>query len=403
MNYQYVGYNEGGETVRGNLSDSSEKAATDMLAYAGYQVLQLKPFSPFFSMDKLTSRVARVNRPEIILFYRQLALLLESGINIATALELLQSQTGNRALKNVLGEVVADLRSGSQLSASLGKYPEIFSTLCQRSLHVGEQTGNMETILRQVADYLEKESETSKSIKNALRVPAITAAVAVVVVTVLTIYVLPEFSKLYRSLGAQLPAITTLMITLTEKLHDYGAYGILALGGAILTAYIYARTEEGKYRLDSVLLRLPMLGRILHLGELARCCRTISLLYTAGLSLTEITPLLIQGTSNTVVSHALSEVQSDMLRGEGLSLPMSKISFFLPMMVQMVKVGEETGNLDSTMLSVAQTYETEVDDRTKALINTIQPAMTIAIGLVVGFIALSLTSAMYSIYGQSGV
>ena len=149
------------------------------------------------------------------------------------------------------------------------------------------------------------------------------------------------------------------------------------------------------------MLRLPLLGRVKLLNELSRCCRSISLLFKAGLPLTEIMPLVIHGSSNRVISRALYDVQQDMLKGEGLSQPMAKNPLFLPMMVQMVKVGEETGNLDASLMAVAQNYETEAEDKTKSMIAMIQPVMTIIIAGIVGLIALSMVSAMYSIYGQN--
>ena len=146
---------------------------------------------------------------------------------------------------------------------------------------------------------------------------------------------------------------------------------------------------------------MPLLGRVVHLKELARCCRSISLLFHAGLPLTEIMPLVIEGAKNKVVIEALTQVQQDMLKGEGLSKPMAKNPLFLPMMVQMVKVGEETGNLDTTILAVAENYEIEAKDKSDAVIAMIQPAMTVIIGGIIAVIALSMVSAMYSMYGQA--
>ena len=146
---------------------------------------------------------------------------------------------------------------------------------------------------------------------------------------------------------------------------------------------------------------MPLLGRVRQLNELARCCRSISLLFTAGLPLTEIMPLVIQGCNNRVMAQALNDVQMNMLKGEGLSKPMSRNPMFLPMMVQMVKVGEETGSLDTSLHAVAQNYETEATDKTKSLIGLIQPVMTLIIAGIVGVIALSMVSAMYSMYGQA--
>jgi type IV pilus assembly protein PilC len=173
---------------------------------------------------------------------------------------------------------------------------------------------------------------------------------------------------------------------------------ILGIAGAAL---IYFRTEDGKFNMDKLILRLPQLGRVKHLNELARCSRSISLLYSAGLPLTEIMPMVVQGCGNRVMAKALNEVHVDMLRGEGLSRPMAKHKIFLPMMVQMVKVGEETGSLDASLKAVADNYESEAQDKTKTLIALIQPVMTIVIAGIVGVIALSMVSAMYSMYGQA--
>jgi type IV pilus assembly protein PilC len=401
MLYQYVACNEVGEIVKGKLSAATEEAVNDMLSYAGYRLINLKLYIPFLSMERLSAQFFRVKTTEIILFYRQLALLLESGINIVTALELLQGQVSNRTLKRVLDEVISDLRGGSQLSAAMSKHPEVFSALCCRTLSIGEQTGGLETMLRQIADYMEKEVNAKKGIKSALMYPIIASVVTVVVVGVLVGFVLPAFSKLYGELGAELPAITRMMMDMSNMFRDNILsifLSIMIIGAA---AFIYTKTSDGKYNFDKLMLRLPLLGRVKHLNELARCCRSISLLFTAGLPLTEIMPLVIQGSTNGVMSRALYDVQQDMLKGEGLSQPMAKNALFLPMMVQMVKVGEETGSLDTSLQAVAQNYEAEAGDRTKSLIGLIQPVMTLIIAGVVGLIAISMISAMYSMYGQA--
>ena len=399
--YQYVAYNENGEVVKGKLSAISEEAVSKLLDYAGYQVIKVKQLVPFFHLGKLLACLSRIKPTEIILFYRQLALLLESGIDIITSLELLRSQASSRTLNRVLGEVIADLHSGSQLSAALGKHPRTFPPICCQSLRVGEQTGNLEVMLRQIADYVEKGAVTTKSLKSALMMPIITAVVAIGVIGILVTVVLPAFGNLYSSIGAELPLMTRILLGVSSKLQSYGIYLLLAVFIAAGLAFVYIKTPDGRYKWDKLLLSLPLLGRINHLNELARCCRSISLLYRAGLPLTEIMPLVVQGSSNKVIVESLTDVQQDMLKGEGLSQPMAKNDLFLPMMVQMVRVGEETGNLDTTLLAVAQNYETEAEDRTRSFIGLVQPTMTLIIGLVVGLITLSLVSAMYSIYGQT--
>ncbi len=372
------------------------------MAYAGYRVISLKPRAQLLSLDKLSASFSRTKPAEIILFCRQLALLLEAGINIITALELLRGETSKRNLKKILGQVVSELRSGNQLSAALAKHPKIFSPIYCRLLSVGERTGNPETMLRQIADYMEKHAATAKHVKSALRYPIIVGVVAVVVVALLVAFVFPAFNSLYSSLGTELPAISRMVFGFVGTLRGWGMYILLAVLGIVGVFLVYMRSPSGKYKVHGLLLKLPLIGRVMHLSQLAQCCRNISLLYSAGLPLTEIMPQVIQACGNSVMAKALTDVQQDMIQGEGLSKPMGKNRLFLPMMVQMVKVGEETGNLNIALSAAAQSYETEADDRTGSLISFIQPAMTGVIGLIVAFIALSLFSAIYSIYGQLG-
>ncbi|MBI4186345.1 MAG: type II secretion system F family protein [Chloroflexi bacterium] len=398
--YQYVAYNEAGGVVKGKLSAAGEDAASELLGYAGYRAISLKLVVPFFNPDKLLAALFRPKATEIILFYRELAMLLESGINIVTALELLMNQVTNRTLKRALGEAIADLHNGSQLSAALGKHTGVFSPIYCRLVGIGEQSGHLETVLRQIADYMEKEATANKNIKNALMLPVITSLATIVVVTILATFVLPAFANLYSMLGVELPTPARITIGIAGKIQKYGIYLVLALVVAVVLAFLYVRTPGGRYKWDKLLLSLPLVGRVNHLGELARCCRSLSLLFQAGLPLAEAMPLVTHGGANRALVKALMDVHQDMVKGEGLSQPMAKNRLFLPMMVQLVKVGEETGKLDVTLLAVSRGYEAEAEDRTRSIIAQIQPAMTLAMGLVIGLIAWTLTSAMYSMYGQ---
>jgi type IV pilus assembly protein PilC len=400
MVFQYIAYNTKGEVVKGKLPAANEEAANDLLGYAGYQAISLKPYIPFLNVDKLTSGLFRVKPGDIILVYRQMAMLLESGIDIVAALELLKEQVSNRALKKVMGSVIDDLRAGHQLSRALSKHPHVFSPIYCKLIGVGEQSGDLETVLRQVADYIEKEVTTAKETKSALMYPVITSVVTVIVIAILVTFVLPGFGSLYDSLGIDMPASAQLLIDLSAKLKEYWTFLMVGALAALSLTYVYLKTAGGRAKWDRLLLRLPLLGRVCHLNELARICRSMSLLFRTGLPLTEILPLLIDSSRNRALSQAMNNVQQDMIKGEGISKPMAKNRLFLPMMVQMVRVGEETGNLDATLLAVARSYETEAEDKTRSLIALIQPVMTLVIGLIIAGMAFSLVSAMYSIYGQ---
>lgn len=400
MDYRYVAYTEDRRVVKGKVSASNDEAAINMLRYGGYQVISLKPLASFFNTEKLRDRFSKINPKEVILFSRQLALLLESGTDIVTSLELLQNQATNNTFRQVITDVISDIRGGISLSVAMSKHPKAFSEIYYRSVAAGEQGGNLEIVLRQMADHIEKRLITEKKVKGALTYPIILLVLAVLVVGIMVIFVLPAFTDLYRDFGAELPATARILISLSDWLNAYGLYIILAVILLAGLGYAYIRTQDGRYRWHRWLLTMPVLGRIFLLTELSRCCRTISFLYKVGLPLPDIMTLAVRGSNNVVMSEALSKVQEELTQGEGLYKPMSKSKLFLPLMVQMTGVGEETGNLDNSLATVAQSYEIEAEDRTSAAVGSIQPVLIIVVAVVVGFIALTLITTMYSIYEQ---
>lgn len=400
MEYSYIAYSKDKKMVKGRLSATNEEAATKLLSYGGYQVLRVKPYIPFINLGRLSDLFARVNPREVIMFSRQLALLLESGTDIVASLELLQGQVTNRALQKVIGNVISDIRGGSSLSGALRKHPRIFSQIYYQAIAAGERSGNLEVVLRQMADFIERRVVIEKKVKNALTYPLIVTFVAIVVIIIMVTFVLPTFTELYSAFGAEQPLPVLMLIGITDWFSDYGLYVLLGLVALVVAGLLYIRTPAGRYQWDKISFRLPVVGRILLLTELSRACRTISLLFRVGLPLPEVLAMAIQGSGNKVMAEAITGVQRELIRGEGLSKPMSRRLLFLPLMVQMTGVGEETGNLDNTLTTVAESYEMEADDRTSAAVGLIQPVITIIVGIVIGFLALSLVSAMYSMYGQ---
>jgi type IV pilus assembly protein PilC len=400
MDYTYVAYSEEDKRlIRGKVSATSEEAASELLNYGGYRLVSLRLIRPLLDKERLQSYFARIKPAEVIMFSRQLALLLESGTDIVTSLDLLQNQITNPTFQKVISEIASDIRGGSSLSMAMGKHPQAFSPMYQRAMAAGEQGGNLEVVLRQMADYIERGAVTQKKIKGALTYPIIVAVVAIAVVAILVTVVFPTFVGFYAQLGQALPLPTRILIGITDFLHTYGLYLVLGLLIAVGALYIYTKTPAGKYRLDSKLLDLPLVGRILQLSELSRCCRTMALLIRVGLPLPEVLAITIRGTTNKAIYESLTKVQQELIRGEGLSRPMAREPLILPMMVQMVGIGEETGNLENTLTTVAESFEAEANDKTSAAVALIQPVMTIILGLVIGFIVLAMFSAMYSVYG----
>ncbi|MFC1982154.1 type II secretion system F family protein [Chloroflexota bacterium] len=202
MFYRYLAYNGSGQIVKGKLAASTKETATEMLTYAGYRTVNLKPYTPFISVDKLLTGLSKVKPTDVVIFYQQLAMLLETGNDISASMEILQKQLENRAFKKVLTEIISDVRRGEQLSSAMGKHPKVFPHMHSRLLSIGEQSGNLETVLKQIADDMEKEVTTAKETKNAMMYPVITFIIAIIVVSILLNFVLPSFSNLYSALNA---------------------------------------------------------------------------------------------------------------------------------------------------------------------------------------------------------
>ncbi len=400
MTYRYVAYDSKGKVVKGKLTATSEETATEVLGYANYKVISLKPFVPFINFKGFLDSPGKTKHSEIILFYRQLAILLESGTDIASAIELLQEQVNNRTFKKALGDIATNVRIGNQLSKVLQKYPRLFTPTYTQLLRIGEQGGDLDVLLRQVADYMEKEAASTKKTKDALKMPVFTSIIAIIVIGLLITFILPSFNDLYGSLGVELPAIAKMFINIGEFSRHNGVYVLAGFGALLAGAYYYFRTPDGKYKWDKLLLRLPLLGRVRLLNELARFCRSMALLLRSGMPLSEVMALSIKGTDNRVLAEAFVGVEIQMLKGEGISKPMSRNKLFLPMMTQMVKVGEQAGNLDVTLQSVASSFEAEAEEKMRNFSGLIQPVMTLVIGGMVGIIALTLVSAMTAMYDK---
>jgi type IV pilus assembly protein PilC len=400
MDFAYTAYTEDKKLVKGRVSAITEEAASELLSYGGFSVVSLKAVLPLLNKEKLLALFSRIKPSEIVMFSRQLALLLESGTDIVTSLDLLQSQLDNPTLEKIVGEVASDIRGGSSLSTAMSKYPRAFSPIYYRAIAAGEQGGNLEVVLRQMAAYIEKGVVTQKQIRNALTYPFIVLIVAIGVVAILVTKVFPTFAGLYSQFGAELPLATRMLIGITDWTNHYGLYLLLVVLVAVAAIYVYIRTPAGRYRWDTMMLRLPVFGRIVHLGELSRCCWTISMLVKIGLPLPEVLAMTIHSSNNKFVVENLTGVQQELIRGEGLSRPMAKRKLFLPLMTQMVRVGEETGNLENTLTTVAENFEVESSDKTKSAVGLITPVVTIFIGSVIGFVVIAMFSALYSLYSQ---
>ena len=400
MNYQYVAYTQDLKLSKGRVSATDEKAANQTLAKRGYNLLSLKPDLPLFlSLRKALPFVSKVGPADIVSFSRQMALLLQSGISITRALDLLSRQTTSKGLRDTLKQVSSDIHGGAPLSTALSRHPRVFPAIYPKLVAVGEQTGGLDGILRQLADYLERQYIAISKVKMALAYPTLVLILGIVIVLVLTTVALPPIVGLFENFGANLPIPTRILMAFAQFQRHYWMWVLLGILLLVTGTVLYGRTAGGKHRLDKLLIGLPLVGRLILLSELGRCSRCMALMFHAGVPVHGVLALATQASSNQVVRQGLEEVGRAVVKGEGLSLPMSRNAVFLPLMVEMAKVGEETGNPDETFQTVAEDYEMEVEDRTRRLIGLIEPAMTLAMGVMVGFIALSIFMPIYGMLG----
>lgn len=400
MDFEYLAYTKERQLLKGKISAVSEEAAITTLGYSDLRVMSLKTVTPFFNLGRLTDAFTTIKPKEVVMFSRQLALLIEAGTDVVASLELLQGQISNRAFQMIIKEVITTVRGGAKLSQAMSRHPKAFSKLYCRTVAIGEETGNLEQVLRQMADYIEKEAIAAKKVKSAMIYPIIVTLLVILVIAIMVFFVMPNFMGLYGALGADLPMVTKALLAVSGFLLSYWWAILLAVLGVAAGLYAYIKTPAGRYWWDSAMLKMPLLGSVTLFRELSRYASTISTLFRAGVPLPEILTLSIDNAQNKVIVAALTTVRDEMLKGQGLSRPMSRNPIFPALIVQMAAVGEGTGNLDATMDTVAMSYEMEANDRTDALIAAITPATTLIMGGIVGFIALALISAMYGIFGQ---
>jgi type IV pilus assembly protein PilC len=394
MEYTYLGYTGDRQIVKGRVSAADERAAVDMLSNVGYRVVSLKPTSRFLS-SSLSFFRPKVKNAEMVTFSRQLALLLESGVGVIQALELLETQAMDRNLKRILIQIINDLRGGKTLSIAMAQHPQVFSRLYCKMINVGEQTGSLETVLRSLAGYIERQSASIAKLKQAMMYPAIVFCLAIAVAIVMLTVLMPPMIDMFTKLGGTLPLPTRILLGTMNFLQHYGLILFITIIALGIVGFMYSRTPNGRYQRDELMLRIPVIGRLLQVTELARICRSLAVLFRAGLPLPEVMALTVQATGNLVLIRALGEVEHGMLRGQGLGKPMSGNKIFVPLMVEMTKIGEETGNLDDSLVMVAENLEIEADRRTQTLLSMIEPVMTIAMGLGVGFLALAVFMPIY--------
>ena len=395
--FTYVATEVDGQAATGKVRAANRDAAETMLRGRGLFDLEATEKKGLLQTQLMAKRVKRV---EIMHLSRQLGAFIHAGLPLVDAVHTLGAESGNSSVGRMMAEVEERLRAGDTLSNCFDAHPKIFPDYYRGILHSAELTGELDTVLDQLSKYLERDEEARRKIKSAMVYPGIIAGMAVVVVVVLSVFVLPKFKVFFAGLNATLPLPTRMLMAATDFFGQWWWALLIGVLTLALTFFIAVRTPPGRYARDRMVLALPVVGDTVQFALVERFCRILSSMVAAGVPLPQALQVATDSLRNVVFSRALADVEEAMFEGEGLATPLIRTGLFPATAAQMLRVGEETGTLDTQLSVTAHYYEGELDYKIKKLTSLIEPVVIIAMGGVVGFVAIALVSAMYGVFGQ---
>jgi type IV pilus assembly protein PilC len=397
IKFSYKALDDVGKKVSGTEMAPSAGAAHVALLARGLQPTEVEAKR---SLLKFEITKKKVPRQDVMNFTRQLAVFMRAGIPIMEALEVIVEETQSKMLKAILNEMVDSLRAGDTFAASASAHPEAFPSFYVGILESAELTGNLDSVLNQLADYIDRDVKARGKVTAALIYPSVVAAMSVVTVLVLAVFVMPRFEVFFASLHAKLPLVTRLLLSTTAFMGKWWyaeiAFVIIVAGGFIATN----RAPGGRARLDAIKLKLPVIGDLTETAIIERTCRVLASMLRAGVDLPRSMAVTAESANNAVYRVALEKIREAMMQGEGLAEPIAQSGLFPAAARQMFRVGEETGTLDQQLEVAAAYYGRELETKLERATALFEPAIIILMGVVVGFVAVALISAMYGIYNQ---
>lgn len=395
--YAYVG-----TAVDGSEQKGIEKADTRAAAELKLYDRQLRNLKVTEKKSLLQTEISgpRIKREEVMHLSRQMAAFIHAGLPILNAVHTIGQESDNSSVRRMMADIEDGLRGGDRFSDCLDRHPKAFPDYYRGIVRSAELTGQLDTVLSRLAVYLERDLEARRKIKAATIYPAVIAAMSVVTVVVLATYVLPKFKVFFKSLGAKLPLPTRMLLSFTDFLTNWWWVIAAAIGLIVIGIIAALQTEEGRYYKDKFFLSLPVVGGTIQYALVERFCRILASMVSAGVGLPEALRVATESLHNLVYQRALTGVSEAMLEGEGLATPLTKAGIFPATAGQMLRVGEETGTLDNQLEVTAEYYEGELDYKIKRLTALFEPAVIIVMGVVVGFVAIALVSAMYGVFRQ---
>jgi type IV pilus assembly protein PilC len=395
--YKYVATDPSGASVSGVVDAASAIRARNDLLGRDLIVHDVKERKSFTQIE-ITPK--KIKPADLMVFSRQMASFLRAGIPILDALEMLTEDASNKMLQQLLVEVADALRAGSTFADAVGAHSAMFPSYYIGILRSAELTGSLDVVLDQLASYIERDLEATRAVRSALIYPTVIFVMSVAVVILMIAYVLPRFETFFKSFHAKLPLPTRMLISLGNFFSSWGLILLVAVVAFVVGLTFYLRTDRGKVTRDSILLRLPAVGPLALYSVVERFCRILGAMLRAGVPVPEAMHAATEATNNRVFQQALAGARDATLRGEGISRPVGDTDLFPNAVERMMRVGEESGTLDQQLEAAADYCESERSYKLKRFTSLFEPAVIVFMGLIVGFVAIALISAMYGIFNQ---
>lgn len=395
--FLYQARDNQGKLIKGQVEASSESAAADILMSRQEIPVKITLTNEDQSAnDALFEELLNpVKVQHLVVFSRQMYSLTKAGIPMIRAVMGLSESSTNPVLKRVLGDVAQQLERGRSLSAAFASHEKIFPRLAISIVHVGENTGRLEDAFLQLAEYFERDEETRKRIKAAMRYPTMVLVVISIAMVILNLFVIPTFASMFTKLGADLPWATKALIASSNFFIDYWQWMLVGLIAAIIGTNSYLKTEQGKYRWDRAKLRIPFVGSIIERSLLGRYGRSFAMILNSGVPMTTGLSLVAEAVDNSFMEEKIIEMRRNIEKGESLLRVSVSSQLFSPLVLQMVAVGEETGRVDELLQEAADYYEREVDFDLKSLTAKIEPVLIMFVAIMVGILALGIFTPMW--------
>ncbi|AXH53484.1 type II secretion system F family protein [Clostridium perfringens] len=396
--FKYKAINSEGQRIEGSQSADSESQIREMLLSNQYYPLSIEKENS--KSKKSFSFNSKVKLKDIAVFCRQFYVMLDSGLSIGKALNILIEQCEKPKLREALIGVNGELKRGETLASSMRKRKDVFPNLLTSMIDAGERSGNLDIILKRMADYYEKETKIRGKIKSAMIYPIVLGVVAIIAITFILTFVMPTFVQMFEENNVDLPMSTKMVLGTSKMLGKYGIIIFLILVTAIILLGKYLKSEEGQYKLSSINLKIPVIKKLTQKIIVSRFTRTMGIVSSSGMSLVTSIEIVASVVGNKIAEKELLKVKEKVLKGEGLGDSIMNIKIFPPMLASMVKIGEEAGSLDSILDKTADFYDDELEREIKTATALIEPSMIVLMGIIIGFLLISILTPMFKMYNS---